>query len=174
MAGARRTDLTRIAGGKPLGDTQFLSTAAAYDALPADMKVQLQGLDAVHSLAQRYAGNRMQGSTRKQLTAEQKAKNPDRVHPVIRTHPNTGRKCIYVDETYTDHIAGIPAATSRALLAGLHAHCIQPQFYYRHQWRAGDLLVWDNCATQHKSTFDYALPQRRLLYRTTVKGTVPC
>ena len=161
------------AGGKPLGDTQFLSTAAAYDALSAGMKVKLQGLNAVHNLAQRYAGDRMQGSTRKQLTPEQKAKNPDRIHPVIRTHPNTGRKCIYVDETYTDHIVGVPAEASRALLAELHDHCIRPQFYYRHQWRAGDLLVWDNCATQHKSTFDYALPQRRLLYRTTVKGTVP-
>jgi taurine dioxygenase len=161
------------AGGKVLGDTQFLSTAAAYDALPIDMKAKLQRLKAVHNLAQRYAGDRMQGSTRKQLTAEQKAKNPDRVHPVIRTHPNTGRQCIYVDETYTDHIVGMPAAASRALLAELHDHCMQPQFYYRHQWRAGDLLVWDNCATQHKSTFDYALPQRRLLYRTTVKGTVP-
>ena len=96
------------------------------------------------------------------LTAEQKAKNPDRVHPVIRTHPHTGRKCIYVDETYTDHIVGVPPDASRALLAELHEHCIQPRFYYRHRWQARDLVVWDNCATQHKSTFDYALPQRRV------------
>lgn len=165
-----------IPGGsdKSFGDTQFVSTAAAYDALSAELKNQLHGMQAVHNLANRYAGNRMQGSTRDQLTAEQKAKNPDRIHPVIRTHPATGRKCIYVDETYTDRIVGMPAAESRALLAELHSHCTQPQFYYRHQWQVGDLLVWDNCATQHKSTFDYALPQRRLLYRTTVKGTVPC
>ena len=161
------------ADGKPLGDTQFVSTADAYDALPDSMKAELQGLRAMHNLSQRYAGDRMRNSTRKELTAEQKAKNPDRVHPAIRTHPHTGRKCIYVDETYTVGIAGLPDTQARALLDRLRDHCTQPRFYYRHQWRAGDLLVWDNCAIQHKSTFDYALPQRRLLYRTTVKGGVP-
>ena len=71
-------------------------------------------------------------------------------------------------------IEGMPEAEARALLDGLREHCMQPRFYHRYQWRAGDLLVWDNCATQHKSTFDYALPQRRLMYRTTVEGAVPC
>jgi taurine dioxygenase len=158
---------------KPLGDTQFVSTADAYDALPETMKAELQGLKAVHNLSKRYAGNRMHNSTRKELTVEQRARNPDRIHPVIRTHPNTGRKCIYVDETYTTGICDMPDDKARGILNRLLDHCTQPQFYYRHQWRAGDLLVWDNCATQHKSTFDYALPQRRLLYRTTVKGGVP-
>ena len=159
--------------GVPRGDTQFVSTGHAYDALPDAMKTKLQGLRAVHSISRRYEGDRMKGSARKALTPEQKAQNPDRVHPVIRTHPHTGRKCIYVDETYTTGIVGLPDTEGRALLAGLLAHCVQPQFYYRHRWREGDLLVWDNCAVQHKSTFDYALPQRRLLYRTTVKGGIP-
>jgi len=158
---------------RPLGDTQFVSTADAYDALPETMKARLQGLKAIHNLSKRYAGNRMHNSTRKELTAEQRARNPDRIHPVIRTHPNTGRKCIYVDETYTTGICDMPDDKARGILNRLLDHCTQPQFYYRHQWRAGDLLVWDNCATQHKSTFDYALPQRRLLYRTTVKGGEP-
>ena len=160
--------------GKTLGDTQFISTADAYDALPDALKAHLQGLKAVHNLSKRYAGERMRNSTRGQLTAEQKAANPDRIHPVIRTHPNTGRKCIYVDETYTVGIEGMPDAEARALLDRLLEHCMQPRFYHRYQWRAGDLLVWDNCATQHKSTFDYALPRRRLMYRTTVEGAVPC
>lgn len=159
--------------GVPRGDTQFVSTADAYDALPDEMKKKLEGLKAVHNIMKRYEGDRMKGSTRKALTPEQRAQNPDRVHPVIRTHPNTGRKCIYVDETYTTGIVGMPSDESRALLEELRDHCIQPAFYYRHQWKVGDLLVWDNCAVQHKSTFDYALPQRRLLYRTTVKGGVP-
>jgi taurine dioxygenase len=159
--------------GMPLGDTQFVSTMDAYDALSEEMKNRLQGLKAVHNIMKRYEGDRMKGSTRKALTDEQKAKNPDRTHPVIRTHPHTGRKCIYVDETYTTGIVGMPDAEARSILDELRAHCIQPAFYYRHKWRAGDLLVWDNCAVQHRSTFDYALPQRRLLYRTTVKGTVP-
>jgi taurine dioxygenase len=159
--------------GVPLGDTQFVSTGHAYDALPGEMKQKLEGLQALHSITKRYEGDRMKGSTRKTLTPEQKAQNPDRQHPVIRTHPHTGKKCIYVDETYTTGIVGMPESESRALLAELLEHCIQRQFYYRHQWRVGDLLLWDNCAVQHKSTFDYALPQRRLLYRTTVKGGVP-
>lgn len=161
------------ADGKTFGDTQFVSTADAYDALPDAMKAELDRLKAVHNLGKRYAGDRMRNSTRGELTAEQKARNPDRIHPVIRTHPNTGRKCIYVDETYTAGIEGIPEPEARALLDKLREHCMQPRFYYRYQWRAGDLLVWDNCATQHKSTFDYALPQRRLMYRTTVEGGVP-
>ncbi len=159
--------------GVPRGDTQFVATCLAYDALPDEMKRTLQGLRAVHNISQRYEGDRMKGSTRKTLTEEQKAQNPDRIHPVIRTHPHTGRKCIYVDATYTTGIVGLPDLEARALLGKLRDHCIQPAFYYRHQWRAGDLLLWDNCAVQHKSTFDYALPQRRLLYRTTVKGCVP-
>jgi len=162
-----------MANGQPLGDTQFVSTADAYDALPADMKARLAGLQAVHNVARRYAGDRMKGSTRAPLTAEQRARNPDRIHPVIRTHPRTGRKCIYVDETYTERIVGLPSAESDRLLADLLQHCVQPQFYHRHKWRVGDLVVWDNCATQHKSTFDYALPQRRLMYRTTVQGSIP-
>jgi taurine dioxygenase len=162
-----------MAGDQPLGDTQFVSTAAAYDALPEDMKMRLDGMQAVHNVARRYAGDRMKGSTRAPLTAEQRARNPDRIHPVIRTHPRTGRKCIYVDETYTERIVGLPPAQSDRLLADLLQHCVQPQFYHRHQWRVGDLVVWDNCAMQHKSTFDYALPQRRLMYRTTVQGSIP-
>jgi len=162
-----------VAEGASLGDTQFTSTADAYDALDEPVKRRLAGLGAVNSLLKRFAGDRMKNSTRKPLTESQKALNPDRVHPVIRTHPRTGRRCIYVDETYTDRIEGLAPQESEALLAQLHAHCRDHRFYHRHSWRAGDLLVWDNCATQHKSTFDYALPQRRLVYRTTVQGVVP-
>ena len=161
------------ADGRSLGDTQFTSSADAYDALDDATKRRLVGLRAVHSLSRRYAGDRMKNSTRGPLTAEQRARNPDRIHPVVRTHPRTGRKCLYVDETYTERIEGLPAAESEALLAELLAHCVQPRFYHRQSWRVGDLVVWDNCAMLHKSTFDYALPQRRLLYRTTVQGTVP-
>lgn len=161
------------AEGRSLGDTQFASTADAYDALDEGMRQRVAGLRAVHNLARRYAGDRMKNSGRT-LTPEQRARNPDRVHPVVRTHPRTGRKCIYVDETYTERIEGLPSAESDALLGELLRHCLQERFRHRYAWRVGDLVVWDNCATLHKSTFDYALPQRRLLYRTTVEGTTPC
>ena len=152
--------------GTPLGDTQFVSTADAYDVLPENMKRRLEGLKAVHKLTRRY-----EYTAKRKFTEDQQKKNPDRVHPVIRTHPNTGRKCIYVSVNYTDSIVGMPFKEGRALVDELCAHCIDPRFRrYTHKWQVGDLLVWDNCATLHKATFDYALPQRRLLYRMTVKG----
>jgi len=161
------------AAGRPLGSTQFVNVIAAYEALAPDMKEKLSALRAVHRLTRVYEPERMAKSTRKRLTEEQKAAYPDRDHPVIRTHPRTGRKCLYVNETYTDSFVGVPYEEGRKLLETLWRHCVEQTFYYLHEYRVGDLVIWDNCATQHKATFDYALPQRRLLYRTTVKGTIP-
>ena len=98
---------------------------------------------------------------------------PDVVHPVIRTHPISGRKSLYVNEGFPVAIEGLPEAESSALLAELFRHATRPEFIYRHRWRAGDLLMWDNCSTQHKAVADYALPLRRLMHRTTVRGSVP-
>jgi len=92
---------------------------------------------------------------------------------VIRTHPTTGRKCIFVCEGYTTRILDIPEDESRALLDVLFTQVTKPQYVYRHRWRVGDLVMWDNCALQHLATFDYALPQRRRMERTTVEGSVP-
>ena len=90
----------------------------------------------------------------------------------MRTHPVTGRKGLFVNEAHTSHVAGMNAVESRALLAQLCRHITQPEFTYRHTWQAGDLLMWDNAAVQHKAHFDYDLPLRRLMYRTTVRGTL--
>ena len=89
--------------------------------------------------------------------------------PVVRVHPVTGRKCLFVNEGHTSHLTGMTRAESDALLAELYAHITQPEFVYGHEWRVGDLLMWDNVAVQHKATFDYD-PLPRLLYRTTVRG----
>jgi taurine dioxygenase len=112
---------------------------------------------------------------RPSLTDDQKKnKYPkDAVHPVVRNHPITGRKCIYVCEGYTTRILDIPERESRELLDLLSVQVTKPQYVYRHRWRVGDLLVWDNCAVQHLASFDYALPLRRLMERTTVEGSVP-
>ncbi|HEX2828221.1 MAG TPA: TauD/TfdA family dioxygenase [Burkholderiales bacterium] len=158
-------------GSEPLGDTLFCSETRAYDALPDAMKARIADLKAVHSY--RY-------------TYEQKARDfklrpglgergtdwlpPDVVHDVVRRHPVTGRKCLYVNEGYTTRIVGLPKEESDALLAQLKAHATQPQFQYTHKWQVGDLLMWDNCAVQHKAVPNYALPQRRLIERTTVLG----
>jgi taurine dioxygenase len=157
--------------GKPLGDTQFASTAAAYDALPPEMKEKLQGMKAIHRFWDRYIRERRIAGSDVVISDERRAGTPDVVHPVIRTHPFTGRKCLYVNEGFTIGLAGMPEDESRALLQALFAHCTKPEFTYRHQWRVGDVVMWDNCATLHRATVDYALPQRRLMQRTTLTGT---
>jgi taurine dioxygenase len=162
-------------GGKPLGDTLFASMTAAYDALPGEVKGRTHELKGVHNYTQQYerrlAKVKAQGGQREELTQDLKAKVPDVVHPVIRTHPETGRKCVYVNGAFVIGIPGIGGEEGIRLRDYLIEHSTQPRFVYRHQWRVGDLLIWDNCATQHLAIADYALPQQRLMYRTTVKGT---
>jgi taurine dioxygenase len=157
--------------GKMLGDTLFSSMTAAYEALPDEMKMRLRGLRCVNSIDNGYTRVR-----RNVLDENQRSRVPghgaDVEHPVVRVHPHTGRKCIYVNESYTTHIVGLSADDSRALLDILTAHVTQPQFVYRHNWQVGDLLMWDNCSTQHKAMFDYA-PLHRLMERTTLQGILP-
>jgi taurine dioxygenase len=160
------------AHGRPLGDTLFASATAAYDALPESDKRLLEGLKAVHSYAKGYYRDRRSGP-RKPLTEEQRRRTPDVEHPIVRTHPWTGRKCLFVNEGYTSRVVGMSDADSDALLARLFEHCTRPEFVYRHQWRVGDLLMWDNASTQHRAVMDYAWPQRRRMERTTLAGSVP-
>src|SRR4029077_13916854 len=153
--------------GRTLGDTRFASVSAAYDALPATMKKRLDGLQAVQSLVKRHEKVLQSGGkTRKDMHALRTAAKQDTeaVHPVVRVHPVNGRKCLYVSEGFTVCILGLPEDESRDLLAELTAHCVKQKFLYRHNWRVHDLIMWDNCSTQHKATFDYALPQRRLMH----------
>jgi taurine dioxygenase len=155
--------------GRPLGETEFASTAAAYDALPERLRRRLQGLRAAH-LAQKP---KSRTHFTKPLDAETQARLKETVHPLVRTHPYTGRKCIYVSPGFTTHVVGLPAAESDALLQELFEFILQPRFMYVHRWAAGDVLVWDNCSTVHQGVGNYRLPQRRMMYRTIVKGTEP-
>ena len=161
------------AEGDPLGDTLFASTAAAYDALSAGMKRRIAGLEAEFSLANRHAKLVADGDSDAALSDTHQAKAPPVVHRVVRTHPITGRKSIYVNEGQTSGIVGLPEDGARNLLHELCTHCTRPEFVYRHQWRAGDLVMWDNIPTQHLAICDYALPQRRYMHRTTLRGTAP-
>ena len=161
------------AAGEPLGDTLFASTAAAYDALPADTRHRISGLKAEFSLANRHARLVADGDPNAALSDAHQAKAPPVVHKVVRTHPITGRRSIYVNEGQTSRILGLPGDESRDLLRELCAHCTRPEFVYRHRWRAGDLLIWDNIPTQHIAICDYALPQRRYMHRTTLRGEPP-
>ncbi|MBV8357795.1 MAG: TauD/TfdA family dioxygenase [Deltaproteobacteria bacterium] len=161
--------------GASLGDTMFASAGAAYDDLPADIKKRLAGLRAVNSYNAMFNRKAAEFGVRPSLSnEEQKNKYPnDAVHPVIRTHPITGRKCIYVREGYTTHILELPESESRKLLDLLFAQITKPEYIYRHSWRVGDLVMWDNCAVQHLASFDYAPPLRRHMERTTVEGSIP-
>ena len=110
-------------------------------------------------------------STFFRLTEDQKKQVPDVTHPVIRTHPVSGKKSIYVNEGFTTQIEGLSADESYRLLKQLFEHCISEKFMYRHKWKAGDMIMWDNCSTQHLAIADYGLHQLRLMHRTTVTGT---
>ena len=154
------------ARGATLGATLFVSTAAAYEALPQAMRTRLQGLRAIHRAgAKQYAT----GSTLANAVKD----FPDVIHPVIRTHPATGRQAINVRAGECVGIVGMPEAEAVALIAELSEFVISPVFVYQHQWQVGDVLMWDNCCAQHRAIKDYALPQRRLMHRVTVNGSVP-
>lgn len=154
------------AQGNTLGDTLFVSTAAAYEALPQAMQQRLHGLRAIHRAgAKQYAPGSGLAQAVKAL--------PDVVHPVVRTHPVTGRKALYVRAGECVGIVDMPDAEALPLIQALSEFVLQPAFLYRHQWQVGDVLLWDNCCAQHRATQDYALPQRRLMHRVTMHGAVP-
>ena len=159
--------------GQTLGNTLWASTAAAYEALQDNTKRQLDGMEATFSLSGRFEKVVEDSKKGVKLTKDQENRAPDVIHPVVRTHPVTNRKCIFVNELHTSAIAGLPQAESQALLAELQTHTTQPEFVYRHSWLPGDIVIWDNVATQHIAMHDYSLPQRRLLHRTTITGDRP-
>ncbi len=160
------------AGGKPLGDTKFASATAAYNALPEATQQKITGRKAMQSYKKGYYRERNAGP-RKLLTPEQEARTPDVAHPIVRTHPYNGKKCLFVNEGYTAGIAGMAGAAGDGLLKELIAHSTQPEFVYQHSWHVGDFLLWDNCLVQHQAVHNYQLPLRRHMERTTLTGTAP-
>ena len=161
--------------GVALGDTVFANCIAAYEALPNSLKKRLHGLKAVHRYSSR---RRVENSPRPKLTAAQIAETPDVAHPIVRTHPFTGRKAIYVTAgecigIVSESGQSLPEDEALGLIAELDAHCIKPEFLYRHSWQVDDLMMWDNATAMHLAICDYALPERRLMHRTTVIGGAP-
>ncbi len=156
-----------------LGDTRFMSATAAYEALSDDLKRELAGRRVRQSWEfHMNKMSRLGALTRPPLTAEEKATLPEPWHPVVRTHPITGRKLLYVNESFSERIEGLSEGLSQELLEQLWKHVADPRFQFRLSWRKRDLVVWDNCATQHLATFDYgAIP--RLLHRCGTSGPVP-
>ncbi|MDO8277762.1 MAG: TauD/TfdA family dioxygenase, partial [Burkholderiaceae bacterium] len=154
--------------GQPLGDTLFASTAAAYDALPQALREKIADLQVVNSFAH-YAqikreARQTQGAERSEVKAEPP---PDVIHPMVRVHPRTGRKCLYLSDGISHKVVGMSDAEGARLIADLLAHMTREEFVYRHRWAVGDLVVWDNCSAIHLAQGGYA-PLRRRMHRTTI------
>jgi taurine dioxygenase len=143
------------------GDTLFASGYAAYDTLDAAIKAKLEGRRALHFY---NYGSTLRGKGGIGATAQA-------VHPLFRTHEETGRKAVYVNRLMTQEIEGLPREESDALLTALFDHSERPEFVYCHVWKVGDLLLWDNRCSTHARD-DFPSDQRRLMLRTTVQGTV--
>lgn len=154
------------------GDTLFANQHLAWDRLPEHLKTAVQGLRAEHTYLARYEELRARNPWRPALTQEQIDKVRPVVHPVVRTHPENGRKALFVSEHFTTRIVGIPEDESRDLLGQLFAHSTQPALQYRHAWQPGDMVFWDNRSVTHLAA---GTPEhlRRKLYRTTIEGSVP-
>jgi taurine dioxygenase len=147
------------------GDTLFASMYAAYDALSEPMKSFLIGLTAIHTSAQVYGA-------RARPTRAGETEFPSAEHPVIRTHPVTKRRGIFVNRGFTTRIRGLTRSESRALLEFLFQHCAEPEFQCRFRWRRNSVAFWDNRCVQHHAVWDY-FPATRHGYRVTIQGDRP-
>lgn len=151
------------------GDTQFANMAAAYDALPDRTKDRIAPLLGIHVYQSSHSARKLMS-----LSEANKERVPNAVlHPIARTHPDNGRKAIYINPIRIEGILGLDHKEALPLLEELLAHATQAQFQYRHQWRPGDLTLWDNRCLLHKANGDYDHTQKRYLYRVMLQGSVP-
>lgn len=159
-------------GGHPLGATEFANMHCAAADLPPDLRARIEGRTATHDFAKFWdMMRREKGSARPPLTAAQRAKKPPVSHPVLLTHPITGRKVLFADPGYTVAIDGMEGEESDALLDILFAHQLQPKYRHVHRWTGGDVLLIDTIGTLHNAVADYGPHQPRLLRRCQVLAT---
>ena len=142
--------------GEPLGDTLFASTVAALAALPPGERARLGALRAWHEYVFRFS--------------KPNDSLPGVAQPIILRHPLSGAECLYVNAGFTRRVIGFSPAESKSLLERLYAHTARDEFVYRHKWRVGDVLMWDNYSTVHNAVGNYGPHQHRLMWRTTIKG----
>ena len=142
------------------GDTGFASMYAAFEALPAELAARIAGRRIVHDARFNSAGYLRE------------VRVPDTTHPIVRTHPETGRRALYLGRRANARIQGMPDDAGNALLDRLWEHATQDAFAWRHRWRPGDLLIWDNRCTLHRrDAFDAS--EHRIMHRTQTRGTRP-
>jgi taurine dioxygenase len=152
------------------GDTQFVNMHKAYDALPEAMKRRIEGRLARHVYQSRFSERKLP-----QLAGERRKTigTASVLHPLVRTHPESGRKAIYINPIRIEEIVGMASAEALPLLDELLAHSTRPCFEYRHQWKHGDVVMWDNRCLLHKANGDYPVSEVRYLYRLMLKGEKP-
>jgi taurine dioxygenase len=153
------------------GDTMWMNAYLAYEALSAPMRTYLNGLTATHSIEHLFGMKSLVNLGAAEATAIRERLKPVH-HPVVRTHPWSGRKSLYVNSSFTRSIDGIPKAESDAVLRFLYAHMASPNFTCRFRWRKGSVAFWDNRCTQHYALNDY-WPHKRHMERFTVVGEKP-
>jgi len=155
------------------GDTVWSDMKAAYEALSAPLRAFLAGLDAVHDFARGFpARGRVAGSAGAEKHSRALEEHPPVLHPVVRTHPETGEDGLFVNYGFTERIKGLRRKESDAILAMLFAHIQQPEFLVRWRWTPNAVAFWDNRVTQHYAVNDY-LPHQRIMNRATVLGDRP-
>ena len=150
------------------GETHFADMYGAYERLSDAWKARIASLRAVHNLD--FSRTRRHGE--EPMTDAQRRAKPPVDHPIVRTHPETGRKCLYLGD-HAESIVGLPYDEGRAMIEELNRLAIHPDLTYEHRWRPGELLVWDNRCTMHRATAYDPATQRRVVRRCTVLGEVP-
>jgi taurine dioxygenase len=157
------------------GDTEFANMHAAYQALPEDMKRRIANLKGIHAVS-KLRNKRVSVSARRPDAKdfyERQRSFPDQIWPIVRTHPVTGKKALYVSPRFTIGIEGLAMGEADEILDCLFAHQIRSQFIYRHVWQTRDLVMWDNRSVIHQATGGYAYPDVRTMHRTVVAGDRP-
>jgi taurine dioxygenase len=151
------------------GDTQYVNTHDAYDDLPVKTKQKIDGLKAVHAYLSKYSPRPLG------YLSEESRRNlpPPGVHPLVRTHPENGRKALFLNPVRMEAIVGMEDADALKLIEELMQHATQKKYEYRHKWRHGDWVMWDNRSVMHQANPDYDMNERRYLYRLMLKGEVP-
>ena len=151
------------------GDTQYVNMHRTYETLPAAIREKIEDLQAIHVYQNSHSTRKLMG-----LPDAAKERVPNAVlHPIVRTHPETGRKSIYINPIRIEGILGMAHVEALPLLDTLLEHAIREEHQYRHRWRQGDLVFWDNRCLLHKANGDYDMDQLRYLYRVMLKGSVP-
>ena len=154
------------------GDTLFANQHLAWETLPEALRAAVEGRRAEHSYVKRYAELQQRSPWRPNLSEQQIAQVAPVTHPIVRTHPENGRKALFVSEHFTTRIVGLPDDESAALLAQLFAHSTEARFIYRQHWQPHDMVFWDNRSVMHLAT-GCPPEQPRTLYRTTIEGDEP-